>query len=102
MTFHKRKDYGARVRVWDNGGKTFDRYTILPPANAGAQYREHGNAWTAIGASRNPFHPQGFGQHVTAMPGPHLGKRIAWDALPIDVCIFARRVFPEFCPGVMP
>jgi hypothetical protein len=36
----------------DNGGETFDRYTIID--------RDSGEM---IGASDRPFHPQGFGQH---------------------------------------
>lgn len=38
------------VTVFDNGGKTFDRYTILN--------RKTGDVY---GASTNPTHPQGFG-----------------------------------------
>lgn len=38
------------LHIFDNGGETFDRYTIVGP---------YGNVW---GASKNPFHPQGFGQ----------------------------------------
>lgn len=40
------------ITVLDNGGKTFDRYTIIN--------RKTGDVW---GASENPFHPQGFGQY---------------------------------------
>lgn len=84
------------LRIYDNGGKTFDRYTIIPPRWAGPLYRERNGLWTCIGASSRPFHPQGLGQHVTATPGPHLGKRITWDQLPPDVQKFARQTFPEF------
>jgi len=43
--------------VLDNGGETFDRYTLsfLDP--------ETGESM-CYGASENPFHPQGFGQYV--------------------------------------
>jgi len=92
-----RKNYGCALRVYDNGGKTFDRYTIIPPRWA-TEYRERSLLWTAIGSSEHPFHPQGFGQHVMAAPGPHLGKRIHWWDLPADVQRFARDTFPEFCP----
>ncbi len=37
----------------DNGGETFDRYTIINSADG-----------EIVGASNNPFHPQGFGQFV--------------------------------------
>lgn len=38
------------LHIFDNEGQTFDQYTIIAP---------DGNVW---GASKNPFHPQGFGQ----------------------------------------
>lgn len=90
--------YGCVLRIYDNGGKTFDRYTCVPPRWA-HKYRENPPfLFDAIGSSEHPFHPQGFGMHVTAAPGPHLGKRIHWDELPADVQKFARQSFPEFCP----
>ena len=69
------------IRCYDNGGKTIDRYTVVymdrPEREAGL--------YVAIGASEFPFHPLGFGQHCTAMPGRHLGKRIPFESLPKDV-----------------
>jgi len=38
--------------VFDNNGNTFDRYTIIEKSTG-----------EMIGASDNPFHPQGFGQY---------------------------------------
>lgn len=90
--------YGTVLRCYDNGGKTSDRYTILPPRWA-KDYRERSRLWTAIGANAFPFHPQGIGMHVTAQAGPHLGRRISWDALPTDVQCFARQSFPGFTPA---
>ena len=84
------------LRIYDNGGKTFDRYTVIPPRTAYRTHRESYTQWAAIGSSENPFHPQGFGQHCLAVPGPHLGKRITWEQLPINVQSFARQAFPEF------
>jgi hypothetical protein len=40
------------IIVFDNGGKTFDRYTILNKKTGDIN-----------GSSNSPFHPQGFGQH---------------------------------------
>ncbi len=98
MTIMER--YGTVLRCYDNGGRSFDRYTIIPP-RWGKEYRERDpRLWSAIGASEHPFHPQGFGQHCTAMPGQHLGKRVRWDALPPDVQQFARQSFPEYAPHV--
>ncbi len=42
------------------------------------------NTWQALGMSFHPFHPAGFGQHCSAVPGRHLGQRITFDALPAD------------------
>jgi hypothetical protein len=50
-----------QLRVYDNGGE----HHVM-----------------AIGMSENPTHPQGFGQHTSAMDGSHLGKRIAFRDLP--------------------
>jgi hypothetical protein len=67
------------IRCYDNGGKTFDRYTVIY-----MDERERDGTYGARGMSANPFHPQGFGQYCSAMLGRHLGKRIAFDALPSD------------------
>lgn len=92
--------YGTVLRLYDNGGRSCDRYTIIPPRWA-REYREQQNRrlFAALGANDAPFHPQGVGMHVTALPGPHLGKRVHWRDLPSDVQRFARQNFPEFCPG---
>jgi hypothetical protein len=90
--------YGTVLRCYDNGGKTWDRYTIVPPRWAKDE-REHApGTFMAIAASEHPFHPQGFGQHTAAMPGAHLGKRVCWSGLPPDVQQFARQSFPEYAP----
>ena len=68
------------IRIYDNGGKSFDRYTVVfmdQPERAA-------NTFAALGMSERPFHPQGFGQHCSAMPGRHLGRRIAFEQLPAD------------------
>ncbi len=100
--------YGTTLRIYDNGGKTCDRYTIIPPRWAHLFRQSRENGWGAmadrrlfdgIGASESPFHPQGFGMNVSGvMPGSHLGKRISWSALPVDVQRFAGQSFPEYAP----
>lgn len=65
------------VRIYDNGGKTLDRYTAV--------YIEEpvgGGLYSARGMSENPFHPQGFGQCCEALPGDHLGREITFKDLP--------------------
>lgn len=93
MTIMQR--YGTVLRCYDNGGKTFDRYTIIPPR--WAKDYKNGWEWLGIGASEHPFHPQWFGQHShDIVPGSHLGRRICWSDLPQDVQQFARQSFPEY------
>lgn len=90
--------YGTVLRCYDNGGKTADRYTIIPPRWARdyqGNYKSDPRLFDA-----HPFHAQGFGMCVSAAPGPHLGKRIKWADLPADVQRFARQSFPEYCPEV--
>lgn len=68
------------IRIYDNGGKTLDRYTVVF-----MDQPEHpAPSFAVLGMSEHPFHPQGFGQHCTAMPGRHLGKRIKFEQLPPD------------------
>lgn len=71
---------GHRIRCYDNGDKTYDRYTVVymdipenPPG-----------CFACVGMNDRPFHPQGFGQHSSAMVGSHLGKRIKFVDLPED------------------
>lgn len=69
---------GQRFKCYDNGGKTADRYTVVyidqPEYQSGT--------FAAVGMSEDPYAPQGFGQHCIAMPGRHLGKRVAFKNLP--------------------
>ena len=92
------KLYGTVLRIYDNGGRSADRYTLIPPRWAGAEYRERSGLWVCFGCNSEPFHPQGIGMYSSAAPGPHLGRRIAWSALPPDVQRAARKSFPDFCP----
>tara|TARA_R110000851_G_scaffold130223_1_gene263709 strand:- start:84 stop:344 length:261 start_codon:yes stop_codon:yes gene_type:complete len=45
------------ISVLDNGGSTFDRYTL-------SFISEDGDESFMYGASENPFHPCGFGMYV--------------------------------------
>lgn len=76
------------VSIYDNGGKTADRYTAI-------DMRRHERApgtYAAIGFDVEPFHPLGIGQHTTAMPGRHLGKRVRL----IDLPTHARQFVEQF------
>lgn len=68
-----------KIRVYDNEGKTFDRFTVVY-----MNERERDGSYAARGMSEHPFHPNGFGQYCSAIPGRHLGKRIPFEALPAD------------------
>ena len=70
--------HGSRIRCYDNGGKTYDRFTVV---FMDSPEREPG-IFTAVGMSEEPFHPLGFGQHTAAMPGKHLGRRVPFVSLP--------------------
>lgn len=67
------------IKVYDNGGKTIDRYTVIY-----LDLKENNNCYSAVAMDNNPFSPQGFGQHVIARLGRHNGKLIRFDQLPDD------------------
>lgn len=76
------------VRCYDNGGKTFDRYTVV---FTGRYTHKTNRAFWYVGMSANPLHPQGFGQHGDTEFQPcdrptysHLGKKIKFQDLPED------------------
>ncbi|OAM91768.1 hypothetical protein OH491_24905 [Termitidicoccus mucosus] len=90
------------IRCYDNGGKTFDRYTVIYTG----RYPKTGGEFFYRGMSKHPFHPQGFGQSGS-LPSPgdtnrwgyapqigrknHLGTRIPFSDLPPD-CQMAVRM----------
>ncbi|TXG76205.1 hypothetical protein E6Q11_05230 [Candidatus Dojkabacteria bacterium] len=70
-----------KIRVYDNGGETCDRYAIIDMEPTAVYKGRH----MYVGASDNPTHPLGFYQHGEIEPfniGPHLGKRIRFESLP--------------------
>lgn len=69
----------SKVRIYDNGGTTADRYTAVY-----MDRRNPSGLYDARGMSAHPFHPQGVGMYCTAAPGGHLGRRIPFDWLPPD------------------
>lgn len=77
------------LAIYDNGGKTFDRYTVY------FDQKEKENQYLCLGMSERPFHPQGFGQHSSGQLGRHNGKKIELKDLPVD-CQVA--VYDELLP----
>jgi len=76
----------SKVRCYDNGGRTADRFTAVF-----LDQPERTGGYAAIGMNHEPFHPQGIGQHCAAMPGRHLGKRIDSTKLNVDCQKVIRR-----------
>lgn len=79
-------------RAYDNGGKTADRYTVLP-AKQHTEWQEKPGLWMSLAANHAPFHPMGIGMSCSAVAGRHLGKKIPFDTLPADVQKAAKQLF---------
>lgn len=75
------------IRAFDNGGETFDRYTLC----------FEGEDWCyAYGASEDPMHPCGFAQFLGEFDRlPELGRPVAFDDLPEKVQAFVRMIERE-------
>jgi len=67
------------AKVYDNGGQTFDRYTII--------FKDRPDA---LGLSENCDSSQGFSQFGDAVEGRHLGRQIAFADLPENVRLHIR------------
>jgi len=72
------------VRCYDDGGESFDRYTVVfTRLNLGRGWQFY------LAMSSHPFSPQGFGQHgegarIDTPTYRHLGKKVTFSALPED------------------
>jgi len=76
----------ADLEVYDNGGRTIDRYTVLIAHYGGK------SLWVALALSANPDSPQGFSLFVQAVHGD-LGESINFLDLPENVqAHIARRI----------
>jgi len=78
---------GQKIRIYDNFGKTADRYTVV---YMGCPERRH-RMFESVGMDSTPFHPMGICQHGPATPGRHLGRRIKFEDLPKDCQKVVRR-----------
>ena len=70
--------------IYDNGGKTADRYTVYYKGRGAVSWSSGFRFRACLGMSGAPFHPQGIGTHGAGMTGRHNGKRITFDQLPAD------------------
>jgi hypothetical protein len=82
LSMSKKKLIKNRFLLLDNGGETFDRYTLYDTKSSDRVIHY-------LGFSENPYHPQGFGQHgfVNAYEFnikklKHVGKPIELEDLP--------------------
>ena len=66
-------------KIYDNGGKTFDRYTVLTEPGHFGKFCE------CLSLSNNCDSPQGFSQWGDCYEGSHLGKVVSLDSLPYEV-----------------
>ena len=81
-----------KIRVYDNAGKTMDRYTVVFTGNynnIGKKRGERHDNWhPVLGMSDNPRHPQGFCSNsvypniIDYPTYSHLGKKITFADLP--------------------
>lgn len=83
----------ATIRIYDNGGRTIDRYTAVFINRVHKRlYNGFGKPliieYEALGFSANPYH--GIGMHITAMRGRHLGKVIKLEDLPTQAQQFVK------------
>lgn len=73
-----------KIRCYDNGGETVDRYTVV---FTGAIPEKQPGWVFYLGMSEYPYHPQGVGisgEHNGPIDRPrysHLGKKITFDDL---------------------
>lgn len=77
---------GTRIKCYDDGGKHFDRYSVLF-VDQPCGYPVMDEPWNSVeclAMSEHPSAPNGFCQHTTAVAGRHLGKRIRFADLPED------------------
>jgi len=76
------------IRCYDNGGRSFDRYTVVYTG----RYKKTGRFWfDYVSMSANPYSPLGFGQHGQSEFQPvdrpkysHLGRKIKFNDLTAD------------------
>ena len=69
------------TRIFDNGGGTIDRYTLITYDGMVYSFND------------NPYHPQGFGQYCGQWKGGsthHLGKKISTANLPENAQRFVK------------
>lgn len=75
----KKTNY-KNISIYDNGGKTFDRITVL--FNDSKRLTKDGFIYDCLACSHSG---SGFFQHSSAMKGKHLGKKVSFDNLSTEL-----------------
>lgn len=98
-SFFDANGFPKKVRVYDDGGQSIDRFTICYFGN----YRKTtAGDYYALGANFHPTQPQGFGQHLPSREpydrprSSHLGCRIRFNELPTEVQDWVIRDYADF------
>lgn len=98
-SFFDDNGHPKKIRCYDNGGESADRFTIVYTGN----YRETtGGDFYYLACDSHPCHPMGFGQHGgsdTQIDRPaysHLGKKIKFSELPQAVQEWVIQDYLEF------
>lgn len=82
------------IAIYDNGGKTLDRYTIVLSRQFMTPSKPY--LYVALSLSDYPDSPYGFSQFGEVRWGKHLGKALTWQQLPKRVQEhITRRLFKE-------
>lgn len=86
----------SQVRIYDNGGKTIDRYTLVVPS-----VNEPGKL-DMYGFNETPYHPQGFGQYAGSYHRmgsySHLGRLVSYSDLPEQAQRFVKETLATPLP----
>lgn len=88
------------IRCYDNGGETFDRYTVVFTKKR-QQVTKGIGQFLYVGMSDEPFSAQGFGQHgesdelIDRPKYSHLGKKISFKDLPHDCQVLVINDYKE-------
>lgn len=78
------------LRIFDNGGATIDRYTVVD-TTTGAGEGYGGTGYYALGLSEDCDRPDGFAQTCDVYITPRLGKEIKLNDLPDNVRTYIRQ-----------
>ena len=68
-----------KILCYDFGEGVADRYTVFYLSE-----KERNGHTPLVAMGPCPYHPQGFFQHGSGVPGKHCGKKIPFSSLPED------------------